>query len=62
MHLIVYVNVVNIRLQEKLDKEKQKNVILQNELELLKSEMVDVKSRNKTLCGILGHGESERHY
>ncbi|KAK9739768.1 hypothetical protein QE152_g8765 [Popillia japonica] len=43
--------------QEKLLIERQKNTELREELEKLKIEIADVKKRNKTLCGILGHGE-----
>ncbi|KRT79280.1 hypothetical protein AMK59_6689, partial [Oryctes borbonicus] len=43
--------------QEKLLIERRKNAELREELEKLKGEIADVKSRNKKLCGILGHGE-----
>lgn len=45
--------------QQKLEKEIEKNAILQVELDKAKKEIAAVKSRNKTLCGILGHGESK---
>jgi len=43
--------------QEKLEQERTKNFALQLELDKAKTEITAVKGRNKTLCGILGHGE-----
>lgn len=47
------------QLQEKLDKQISENRTLKEELEKCKKEMLAVKDRNKTLCGILAHGESK---
>ncbi|KAF5271828.1 hypothetical protein FQR65_LT05059 [Abscondita terminalis] len=43
--------------QEKLEEERAKRFALQIELDKARAEIVAVKERNKTLCGILGHGE-----
>lgn len=45
--------------QEKYEKEMAKNAALQLELAKAKKEIAAVKSRNKTLCSILGNGESK---
>lgn len=48
--------------QEKLELERAKNILLQKALEKAKLEVAAVKDRNKTLCDILGHGESKDNY
>lgn len=43
--------------EEKLLKEKTKNKELNKEIDILREELKTVKSRNKALCDMLGHGE-----
>lgn len=45
-------------LQEKLSQMEERNNLLQKQLDEAKIEIATVKSRNKMLCNILGHGES----
>ncbi|KAF7268823.1 hypothetical protein GWI33_018169 [Rhynchophorus ferrugineus] len=45
------------QLQEKLEEERQKNALLENQLKEAKSEIAAVKKRNAMLCSMLSQGE-----
>lgn len=47
-------------MQEKLEEERQKNVLLEKQLQEAKSEIADVKKRNTMLLSMLSQGESKR--
>lgn len=49
-----------VQCQEKLEVERAKRLAVQLELDKAKAEILSVKERNKTLCGILEHGKMKQ--
>lgn len=55
-NMIIFRNIF----QQKLEIQILENKSLKEELHKTRQEILTVKTRNKTLCNILGHGESNK--